>query len=686
MIPKIADRHLARQACIYIRQSTLAQVRFNQESTDRQYNLMNKARSLGWTQEQIRVLDRDLGKSGAAASTRTDFKALVGDVAMGHVGAIFSLEASRLARSNQDWHRLLELCAITGTIVIDEDGVYDPADFNDGLVLGMKGTFAQAELHIIRARLHGGKLNKASRGDLRFALPVGLVFDENKIVLDPDREVQGAVRTVFELFAREGTAFSVVQRFQELGLRFPRRAYGGAWNGKLIWGRLTHSRVLGILANPSYAGAYVFGRYQSSKEVGPSGEISTRSRPVPQDAWRVMIRDHHEGYIGWDQFAANRHRLASNRTNGERLAGPAREGLCLLQGMLVCGVCGRRLGVRYTGNDGIYPIYQCVWKHREALAAKACLSVPADPLDQSITERVVSAITPLTIELALAALTSLEQRDHEIGAQWRMRIERARYEVDLAERRYEAVDPANRLIAATLEQRWNDAMHRLQELEAELTAFERQTMRTVTAEQKRQILQLAGDFPKLWAASTTTGRDRKRILRLLVRDVTVSKGPEPKTVRMHVCWQGGATETLEVQLPPNRAEAVRYPEPFIARIRELAVRHDDKEIVELLRADGHRSSTGKPLTLSMIKWLRYKHRIPAPRPPDGTLSVRQVRDRYGVSLWVVHYWISRGLVTVQQRKPNTPYAIWIDDKSDEFLRASVANSVHLLSSSQTQTV
>jgi DNA invertase Pin-like site-specific DNA recombinase len=281
MHPKIADRHLSRQACIYIRQSTLAQVRFNQESTDRQYNLVNKAHSLGWSQEQIRVLDRDLGKSGSAASTRTDFKTLVGDVAMGHVGAIFSLEASRLARSNQDWHRLLELCVITGTLVIDEDGVYCPAEFNDGLVLGMKGTFAQAELHIIRARLHGGKLNKASRGDLRFALPVGLVFDEDKIVLDPDREVQGAVRTVFELFEREGTAYSVVRRFQELGLRFPRRAYGGAWNGKLLWGRLTHSRVLGLLANPSYAGVYVFGRYQSSKQVGPSGEIATRSRRPP---------------------------------------------------------------------------------------------------------------------------------------------------------------------------------------------------------------------------------------------------------------------------------------------------------------------------------------------------------------------------------------------------------------------
>jgi len=684
MTSKITDQHLSRQACIYIRQSTLAQVRLNQESTDRQYSLTDKARSLGWRPDQIRILDRDLGKSGAAASTRTDFKTLVGDVAMGHVGAIFSLEASRLARSNQDWHRLLELCAITGTLVIDEDGVYSPADFNDGLVLGMKGTFAQAELHIIRARLHGGKLNKAARGDLRFAWPVGLVFDEDKIVLDPDREVQGAVRTVFELFAREGTAYGVVRRFGELGLRFPRRSYGGAWNGKLLWGRLTHSRVLGILANPSYAGVYVFGRYQSSKQVAPSGEIVTRSRPVPQDAWRVTIRDHHDGYIDWDQFVANRHRLAANRTNDEGLPSSAREGLCLLQSMMLCGACGRRLGVRYTGNGGIYPVYQCIWKHREALAPRACLSIPAGPLDQVVAARVVGAITPVTIELALAALTSLEQQDQEVGAQWRLRIERARYEADLAERRYEAVDPANRLIAATLEQRWNDAMQRLHDLEAELAEFEQRTMRAVTAEQKRQILQLAGDFPRIWAAPTTTHRDRKRMLRLLIRDVTLNKGPEPKVVRVHVRWQGGATETLELRLPPNRAEAIRSPDVFVARIRALATSHHDDEIVRQLTAEGHQSSTGKPLTPSMIQWLRYKHRIPAPRPAEGTLNVRQVRERYGVSLWVVHYWIGRGLITAQQRKPNAPYAISINDTSDRFLREWVAHSGHLNPSSQTQ--
>src|SRR5271167_598048 len=243
MISKIADQHLSRQACIYIRQSTMGQVRFNQESTERQYNLVTKAQALGWSPQQIRILDRDLGQSGAQTTNREDFKTLVSDVAMGRVGAIFSLEASRLARSNQDWHRLLELCAITSALVIDEDGCYDPAEFNDGLVLGMKGTFAQAELHIIRARLHRGKLNKASKGELRFPLPAGCVFEGDKIALDPDQEVQGAVRTVFDLFARENTAFGVVQRYNELDLRFPRRAYGGAWDGKLLWGRLTHSRA-----------------------------------------------------------------------------------------------------------------------------------------------------------------------------------------------------------------------------------------------------------------------------------------------------------------------------------------------------------------------------------------------------------------------------------------------------------
>jgi DNA invertase Pin-like site-specific DNA recombinase len=682
---KIADHHLARKVCIYIRQSTMGQVRFNQESTERQYNLANQAKSMGWTPEQIRILDGDLGHSGEQATHRDDFKTLVSDVAMGQVGAIFSLEASRLARSNKDWHRLLELCAVTRTLVFDGDGCYDPADFNDSLVLGMKGTFAQAELHIIRARLHGGKLNKAQRGELHFPLPVGLVFDGEQIALDPNQEVQGAVRAVFEFFNEENSAFGVVQRFHGSGLLFPRRSYGGAWDGKLIWGRLTHSRVLGILANPSYAGTYVFGRYQSCKQVGPSGEIQTKSRLMPQNEWRVVIPDHHPGYITWDQFLGNRQRLASNRTNREGLAGPAREGLCLLQGLLLCGTCGRRLSVRYKGNGGLYPIYECNWSHREALTPRHCMSLSSKPLDVAIAERLLTAITPLKIKLALEALTSLEARDKVVVTQWSRRIEHARYDVDLAERRYEEADPGNRLVASTLEKRWNDAMHRQLELEAELAAFERQAMRSVTVAQKQQILRLGREFPQLWNAATTAACDRKRMLRLLIHDITVVKAKWPKLLQLQIRWQGGATETIEVRQQPNRAEAVRYRDAFVAKIRALAELGDDHAIIAQLNNDGQVSSTGKPFTVSMIRWIRYKHRIPGPSLPAGTLNVSQVRQRYGVSLWVVHYWIQRGIVSAAQRKPNTPYAITIDAHVDRCLKKWVANSGHLRPSSPTRT-
>ena len=683
--PKIADHHLMRNACIYIRQSTMAQVRFNQESTERQYNLADQAKSLGWMPEQIRILDRDLAQSGALTAKRDDFKTLVSDVAMGQVGAIFSLESSRLARSNKDWHRLLELCAVTKTLVFDGDGCYDPSDFNDSLVLGMKGTFAQAELHIIRARLHGAKLNKAQKGELRFPLPVGLVFESDKIVLDPDQEVQGAVRAVFTLFEQENSAYAVVQRFHQLGLLFPRRSYGGVWDGKLIWGRLTHSRVIGVLANPSYAGTYVFGRYQSCKKIGPTGEICTQSRQMPQDQWRVVIPNHHPGYITWDQFLGNRSRLAANRTNSEVLAGPAREGLCLLQGVLLCGICGRRLSTRYTGNGGLYPSYDCNSRSRDAPPLRHCMSLPAKPLDDAIAARLLTAVTPLTIKLALDALTNLEARDKAISAQWHRRIERARYDADLAERRYEEADPSNRLVASTLEKRWNDAMQRMIELEAEIAGFERQAMRSLTSEQKQQILRLGNDFPRLWKAPTTSACDRKRMLRLLISDITVVKGPDPKLLRLQIRWQGGATETIEVRQRPNRSDAVRYPEALVAKIRALAERHADKEIAVRLNAEGLTSSTSKSFTASMISWIRFKHRIPGPSRLPGTLTVSEVRARYGVSMHVVYYWIARGIVAATQRETNTPYAITINDNVDRRLRKWVANSGHLHPSSQTRT-
>jgi len=333
----------------------------------------------------------------------------------------------------------LELCALTSTLVIDEDGCYDPSDFNDGLLLGLKGTMAQAELHFLHARLQGGKLNKAKKGELRFPLPVGFCYDEQScIVLDPDEEVRGAVGLVFRLFHETGTAFAVMQRFAESDLPFPKRSYGAAWDGKIIWGRLTHSRVLTMLKNPSYAGMYVFGRYQYRREISPEGGIHKRIHAVGMADWRVSLKEHHEGYITLDEFFKNQERLEKNRTNGEEtvLAGPAREGLALLQGLLLCGSCGRALTVRYLGNGGIYPCYQCNWLRRDGLSSKDCMSFRCDLLDSAISEEVLKALRPAELELALAALQELESRDQSILHQWQMRLQRAEYETSLAERRY----------------------------------------------------------------------------------------------------------------------------------------------------------------------------------------------------------------------------------------------------------
>src|SRR5204862_6751934 len=334
MNPKITEQHRSRPAYIYVRQSTNAQVLHHQESTERQYALRTMALERGWSESAIRTLDRDLGKTGTEMAKREDFKTLVAEVSMGQVGAVFALEVSRLARSNADWYRLLELCALTQTLVIDEDGGYDPADFNDGLLLGLKGTMAQAELHFLRTRLQGGKLNKAKKGELRFPLPVGFRYDEQgRIILDPDEEVRGAVAFVFRLFRETGSAFAVVQRFAERGLRFPKRAYGGAWAGQLIWGRLTHSRVLGILKNPSYAGMDVLGRYQYRVQINAQGEVRKRMQAVAMPDWRVRLPEHHEGYIRAEEFWQNLKRLKKNCTHGEEtvLLGPSREGLALLQ-------------------------------------------------------------------------------------------------------------------------------------------------------------------------------------------------------------------------------------------------------------------------------------------------------------------------------------------------------------------
>ncbi|CAG0902726.1 unnamed protein product [Cyprideis torosa] len=678
MSAKLTKQQLQRKAYVYVRQSTLGQVRWHQESTERQYALREKAQELGWPAQMIMTLDGDLGVSGAQTTGRNDFKQLVADVSMGEVGAVFALEASRLARSSLEWHRLIELCALTQTAVIDEDGCYDPADFNDALLLGLKGTLAQAELHFLRARLQGGKLNKARKGELKFPLPVGLCYDEqDRTVLDPDEEVRGAVQMVFDLFLEAGSAYGVVHRFAEKGLKFPKRSYGGAWDGQLIWGRLSESRVLSILSNPAYAGAYVYGRYQSKRMIDSKGEIQTHSKQVAIESWRVNLRDHHEGYISWDQFLQNRERLERNRTNAEEtlLSGAAREGLALLQGLLLCGCCGRKLTVRYKGNSGIYPLYECNWRRREGVATKDCMAVRAELIDPVVCQAMLEAVAPEQLALAVESVRQLESRDQAVAQQWQRRIERANYEAQLAQRRYEEVDPSNRLVASTLERRWNDALEALQVIEEQYGQFHSKEACIVSDEQRAMVLALAEDLPRLWSAKTTLEKDKKRMLRLLIKDITVEKNTEQRQVVLHIRWQGGANTDTAVELPAPLAERLRYPIDFVEKIRAMASSMRDEEIVDELKAQGLRSAMGKVFTVSMISWIRYKHGIASVElKRSNELTVNEVMARFGVGRHVVYYWIERGVVNARQQKAGSPYWITITKAKEHELTDWVKNS------------
>lgn len=667
MISKIEEHHRQRPAYIYVRQSTIRQVRHHRESTERQYALKNKAVELGWPPETIRILDRDLGVSGAQITNREDFKTVVADVSMCRVGAVFSLEASRLARSNLDWQRLIELCALTGTLVIDEDGIYDPADFNDGLLLGLKGTIAQAELHFLRARLQGGKLNKAKKGELRVPLPVGFCYDDDgQIVLDPDEEVQGAVRLVFSLFRKKGSAYGVVQEFVKQGLRFPKRVHGGAWAGRLEWSRLSHTRVCHILNNPCYAGVYAFGRCRWTKGISVDGEIRSRTKVMPMDSWHVTIKGHHEGYITWDEFLQNQKMLARNCAEGKErpMSGAAREGNTLLQGLLVCGTCGRRLTIHHRGTSGKYPAYVCTWRRREGLSASTCMNLSARFLDATVSRRILEVLQPAQIEMAVEAVRHLEERDNALCKQWEMRIERAEYEAQLAERRYMEIDPSNRLVAANLESRWNEALLKLEEVKEQCAEFRRKETRAITAKQKGKLLDVAKDFPRLWHASSTRARDRKRMLRLLIKDITVEKAPGDKQVTLHIRWQGSACEDMQVDLPRHTP----YPQEVIDRVKELARLYPDDQVAAIMNREGYRSGRGKPFAARTVAWIRYRFRILSDQlmNPDE-LTAKQVAEKFQVSRDVVYSWLAEGLIRGRRREKRSPHWITMSAEKEEEL-------------------
>jgi DNA invertase Pin-like site-specific DNA recombinase len=659
------------------------QVIHHQQSTDRQYALHHKAVAYGWPEEQIKILDGDLGQSGAQGHQREDFKLLVADVSMGKVGAIFILEASRLSRCSSDWNRLLELCALTHTLLIDEDGIYDPALFNDQLLLGLKGTMSQAELHLLRARLHGAKVNKARKGELRFPLPIGYCYlDEKEIIFDEDAQVRSALHLLFSTFHQTQSVYGLVQYFGKNNIDFPKRAYGGHWKGKVLWGRLTYSRALSLLKHPFYAGVYTYGRYKSTKKISPDGQIQHVQQKMPMENWEVMLKGHHPAYISWETYEKNQLILAGNQTNtvDHITPSPVREGCMLLQGVLLCGKCGRRVSLRYKGNGGKYPTYECNWRKKEGLTGNACLSIRSDWVDKKIEARVLQVLSPENVTIATKALQELEKRNAALDKHWELNIQRASYQASLAERRYEEVDPANRLVAMNLEKKWEDALVSLATVKEQYEQYKQKMACTLSNERKNELLALAGDIPHLWH-STKNIQDKKRIIRLLIKDITVSKDPLTRDWLLQLRWQGGAHETLKVRPLPKIYDRQRYAPETIEKVKALARQMDqDGEIVQALNEQNYLSATHKAFTKAMVKWVRYKHRIPLQGSKQkDEFTPTELMHKFGISRHMVYYWIERGYVKYRKLpthqlliavNANTEMELWNRIKSSYKLKHS----------------
>ena len=643
-VSKVTATHLGRVAYLYVRQSTLRQVIHNTESATRQYALRRRAVALGWSPEQVVVIDTDQGHSAASAADRKGFQRLVAEVGMGRAGIVLGLEVSRLARNNADWHRLLEICGLSGTLICDEDGLYDPADFNDRLLLGLKGTMSEAELHFIRARLLGGQLSKARRGELKMALPIGLVYDPaDKVVLDPDAGVQDAVSHLFATFARTGSARAVVKDFAHEGLLFPARVRTGPHKGDLAWMPLKHWRVLRTLHNPRYAGAFAYGRTRQRRT--PDGVTVTKV--LPRDQWTVLICDAHPGYVTWEQYETNQQTLTANaQAHGtDRTAGPAREGAALLQGLVVCGQCGRRMTIRYHRRRGVeIPDYQCISEAIQT-GGPRCLTVPGAGVDTAIGRLLSDTVTPLALEVALTVQTEIEARAAQADQLRASHVERARHRTDLARRRYLAVDPDNRLVADSLEADWNDALRALQTAQDDYQRATDAAQATLTDQHKTRIRRLASDFPALWSDPATPQRERKRMVRLLIDDVTLTKTDQ---IHLHVRFRGGQTTSLTIPIPPKAWEAHQTHPDTIVLLDRLLDDHTDGETAQALNQAGHRSGKGKAFTAQIVLHLRRAHQLPnhAERlHARGLLTLTETADRLRVHPSTIKAWHRAGLLS-----------------------------------------
>jgi DNA invertase Pin-like site-specific DNA recombinase len=683
---RIRPDHLDRQALIYVRQSTTMQMRDHTGSTRRQYDLHRYALDLGWMQDHIEIIDHDQGHTGTSAGERDGFHYILGQVGLGKAGAVLSLEASRLARANSDWFRLIEICALTETLVIDEDGVYDPNQFNDRIILGFKGNMSEAEIHYLRARMEGGKLAKAKSGELRLPLPAGLVYDAaGRTVFDADEEIQNAIRLLFELFERLGSARSVVQYFAAHHLKFPRRLRDRGRCGELVWEPLHTNRVSSVLHNPAYAGIYAYGRTKSRTRPRADDltRLETTIHRVPFDQSLSILRDHHPGYISDEQFRANLQRLDQNRTarDGDHdRRGALRDGAALLQGIARCSSCGRRMVLAYKkGGTGIrYHVYHCSYKQSKR-AQPPCQAIRGDQVDAAVARAFLEAIEPAQIAVSLAALDQVVVAARRIDQQWQRSVERARYEADLARRRYLAVDPDNRLVARNLERDWNEKLTELERLERESSLRPALPHRLVDPQERAGILALARDLPGLWNAATTTNAQRKQLLGFLIKDVTLERAGT--VVRALIRWQTEACTLLAITYTKwvRGYDARRTEAVVVERVRELAATLTDRQIAERLNRQESGRGAGESYTGSKIYWIRYNNKISTycPESPshsadgtreDGRCSAEKAAELLRVSIATIANWCRSGRLDGIRAVPGGPWWIKLTPACIERLR------------------
>jgi DNA invertase Pin-like site-specific DNA recombinase/DNA-binding XRE family transcriptional regulator len=567
------------------------------------------------------------------------------EVSMGRVGLVMGLEVSRLARNNADWARLLEICAITDTLILDEEGIYSPTDFNDRLLLNMKGTFSEVELHVLRSRLRGGILSKARRGELKTRLPTGFVYDHNdKVIIDPDKQIQQCLRLFFDIFQRTGAAFATVKAFATDDMKFPCRMHLGPDKGKVKWQRLTSGRALSILNNPRFAGAYYYGRQRSRLNV----DGSTTYFQVPRDQWLVLIKDAHPGYITWQQYEDNLQRLRQNAVayNVIDRKTPAREGPCLLQGLAVCGKCGQRMTIRYKyqKKGRIEPAYLCQ-RHRIERWESSCQYIPGAKIDEAISKLLLDSVTPLTLEVALQVQKELEDRFNEADKLRKQQVQRAEYEANIARRRFMQVDPDNRLVADTLEAEWNEKLRQLQDAIDYYEDHRQKESEKLKSVQKKEVLKLAKDFPRLWKNPRTPVREKKRMIRFLIEDVTMIRKEE--NITLHVRFKGGAKKTLTLP-PPLKGWQYNATDPKIVQmVDELLTDHNYAEIATILDNRGFKTSQGNRFDRNVIKSITYNYKLKtrfARLRATGKLTADEVASLLGVTAQTARKWGKEGTI------------------------------------------